>query len=301
MVFSDFLEFRRLLIIIYCITKREPSPKSCVSHHVHNISRISSQPPVMWLYPTLERPRTQRYYLSLLVFSSCRLKHCSTDWLTPPNKFKKVVNQMYLPCNTFKINTACIYGLGQCKDILSQFRMLKDLRGQVQTLPKESIPFWKKTPPTLLWLLSTKAITWKVFRLIVGKEGKHWKASESKGRQRETEYQIKENRGLRRIVSLLSLSLSLSFSMGIVVVLVDVVVFLWTPNATWFIQMWNWNCIRREWRMWKANTNIPQYYILIWTFANPIPQFQFEFVLPFHFLSMYRYRGWALWEIHLLS
>ena len=139
MVFSDFLEFRRLLIIIYCITKREPSPKSCVSHHVHNISRISSQPPVMWLYPTLERPRTQRYYLSLLVFSSCRLKHCSTDWLTPPNKFKKVVNQMYLPCNTFKINTACIYGLGQCKDILSQFRMLKDLRGQVQTLPKESI------------------------------------------------------------------------------------------------------------------------------------------------------------------
>ena len=208
-----------------------------------------------------DRERTQRYYLSLLVFSSCQLKHCSTDWLTPPNKFKKVVNQMYLPCNTFKINTACIYGLGQCKDILSQFRMLKDLRGQVQTLPKESIPFWKKTPPTLLWLLSTKAITWKVFRLIVGKEGKHWKASESKGRQRETEYQIKENRGLRRIVSLLSLSLSLSFSMGIVVVLVDVVVFLWTPNATWFIQMWNWNCIRREWRMWKVNT---KYSSILW-------------------------------------
>jgi len=42
---------------------------------------------------------------------------------------------MYLPFFQFKSNTACICGLAECKDILSQFRQLNDLRGQVQTLP----------------------------------------------------------------------------------------------------------------------------------------------------------------------
>ena len=42
---------------------------------------------------------------------------------------------MYLPFLQFKSNTACVCGLAECKDILSQFRQLNDLRGQVQTLP----------------------------------------------------------------------------------------------------------------------------------------------------------------------
>ena len=55
------------------------------------------------------------------------------------------------------------------------------------------------------------------------------------------------------------------------------------PNATWFIQMWNWNCTRREWRKWKANTNLSQYFDINFCESNTAVSIWIRFTISLSF------------------